>query len=94
MQKLKLSLDDLAVDSFATHDPQAHPGTVRGNAGEETEEAAAITGWSWLCGTCKGSTCESTCNEDITCVNSCGGDKHTLCNNTYCQTQTTTFNGS
>lgn len=102
MKKLKLSLDELAVESFAVDGDRRRPGTVGGNAGpygEEVDhaggppvdEAVAITGWSWLCGTCKGNTCAATCDGTLTCVNSCGGDKHTLCNNTYCQTQTTTF---
>jgi hypothetical protein len=100
MKKLKLSLDELAVESFAVDGDRRRPGTVRGNAGAFGDEdhagpvpgdVAAITGWSWLCGTCKGNTCEASCDGTLTCVNSCGGDKHTLCNNTYCQTKTTTF---
>jgi hypothetical protein len=89
MSKLRLSLDQLAVESFAVNDGQRSVGTVRGhNAGGDE---AAITGWSWLCGTCNGATCGDTCDNGATCPESCGGDNHTLCNNRYCQTQTTTF---
>ena len=61
MKKLKLNLDDLRVESFATTpDATAPPGTV---FGQDTEDTICNT----QCGTC---TCGNTCGN--TCANSCG----------------------
>jgi hypothetical protein len=94
MKKLKLSLDDLAVETFRPDAMQVDPGTVLG--AESGDCDAAITGWSWLCGTCNGESCGSTCdwNLEATCGRSCGGDDHTLCNHRECQKTTTAVEAS
>jgi hypothetical protein len=87
MKKLRLELDQLSVESFHIPSTETSPGTVRANA----EMAAGTTDIVsfLLFGTCDYScneTCKATCN--ATCANSCA---NTLCNNTLCQAQTTTY---
>jgi len=85
MRKLKLDLEHLAVESFATAEGEELYGTVRGaqdGAEEELEvaepgdvEIAPASWWSCFtrCGqlTCQWS-CAGTCAGDVTC-NSCNG---------------------
>jgi hypothetical protein len=78
MKKLRLSLDELAVDTFTVSDDPRSAGTVQGNSAPE--DAAAITGWSWLCGSCDG-----TCDGGATCPVSCAGASPTYCNGNYCK---------
>jgi hypothetical protein len=63
-RKLKLSLDELAVDPFDTTRAERPKGTVFG------EQCTCYT----VC-TCPGCpTCDATCAEELTeCGNSCGG---------------------
>ncbi|MBW3572139.1 MAG: hypothetical protein KY467_13650 [Gemmatimonadetes bacterium] len=70
MRKLKLELDQLAVDSFTTAAAGQPHGTVRG-AGLEAREADLTTNHPtmWSCATECGETCEATC--DPTCEASC-----------------------
>lgn len=83
MKKLRLSLDELAVDTFSVEEGNPHGGTVAGNESEDA--AAAITGWSWLCG-----SCNATCDGGATCPLSCGGAAPTACNSPYCVNHPTT----
>ena len=87
MRKLRLDIDQLVVDSFDTNEAQPGPGTVRA-----AQDEAAITGWSWLCGTCDGNTCGSTCENTCaeTCPFSCAGPNPTACNSRYCHDRPTT----
>jgi len=84
MKKLKLSLDQLKVDTFRLDDPQPAFGTIRG-AESAPEEAIAITAPSWLCGSCNG-----TCGANYTCLRSCGGENATSCDSPYCWQHPTT----
>lgn len=79
MKKLRLELDEISVESFHTQGAAGEPGTVHGNQ-EGGEDAAAITGWSWLCG-----SCNATCDGGATCPLSCGGAAPTGCNSPYCR---------
>jgi hypothetical protein len=87
MKKLRLSLDELNVDTFRIQEPEYRAGTVAAHdsAGEQPADAAAITGWSWLCG-----SCNATCDGGSTCPLSCGGPAPTGCNSPYCQNHPTT----
>lgn len=73
MKKLRLELDEIRVDSFHVQDEAPPPGTVHAN-----QEEAAITGWSWLCGSC------NSCTQENTCPWSCAGAAPTGCNTGYC----------
>lgn len=81
MKKLSMELDRLSVQSFHVQDEAGGQGTVQGNENEEAA-AAAITGWSWLCG-----SCNATCDGGATCPLSCAGEAPTGCNSRYCQEQ-------
>jgi hypothetical protein len=62
MTKLRLRLDELAVESFPTTADAGPPrGTVRG-----AEDGPSLV--HTACGTCAGETCEGA-----TCFTSCGG---------------------
>jgi hypothetical protein len=65
MRKLKLDLDQLAVDSFDTQTPPEREGTVFG------EQCTCYTCTCPGCPSC-GATCGMTCN--TTCGESCGTD--------------------
>lgn len=72
MSKLKLQLDDLAVESFDTSAARSEKGTVFG------EECTCPTNCTCPgCPTCANyATCDATCPEtcdDLSCANSCGG---------------------
>ena len=80
MNKLKLRLDDLQVDTFQTTAVRKEKGTVFGEQ---------CTCWTY-CGqnTCPGCpTCDASCNG--TCDASCNGTCATNCNCTsdYCETE-------
>jgi hypothetical protein len=79
MQKLKLRLDDLRIDSFATTPAEKPKGTVFG------EQCTCYT----QC-TCPGCpTCDASCNG--TCVASCNGSCDASCAGTcdlYCNNDT------
>ncbi len=75
MNKLKLDLDELAVESFETCGGDREKGTVLGQE---------------LC-TCPGVTCANTCAptcaytcDDVTCANSCEGTCHGISCFTRC----------
>ncbi len=93
--KLKLNLEDLAVDSFDTMRPAQKDGTVFG------EQCTCYTNCTCPgCPTCDAScngTCGATCNGQATCYATCAhtcddyscqcGDSHDNCTtnmNTYC----------
>lgn len=87
MKKLRLELDQLSVVSFHIPSTGTLPGTVRANADAAAGTTDIVS--FLLFGTCDYScneTCKATCN--ATCRNSCAD---TLCNNTLCQTKTTTY---
>ncbi|HEX6746370.1 MAG TPA: hypothetical protein VF092_03570 [Longimicrobium sp.] len=66
MRKLRLDVDSLAVESFATVVAADAPGTVRG--------AEIITQ------TCSpGPTCHPSCEESDTCATSCAGGPYCDC---------------
>jgi hypothetical protein len=75
MKKLKLSLDELRVDSFRTDEQDAEQrGTVRGNASDSTclERVCTCqeeTKWDITCGSClmDGETCYNTCRTYWNC---------------------------
>lgn len=91
MQKLKLSLDDLKVESFRTvWDENAHGGTVRGNVFGEPDEAEpgviidtdAIT----IAKSCYATNCGASCNNN-SCNASCNGSCatcHGTCHDPTC----------
>ncbi|MFL5385300.1 MAG: pinensin family lanthipeptide [Longimicrobiaceae bacterium] len=88
MGKLRLDLDQLHVESFATDERERERGTVKGNA-ELADGAIAYPGGtfnqtcmidfckdSWMSGclTCAG-TCDNTCPNTCQTCNTCfGGD--------------------
>lgn len=80
MKKLSLNLDQLAIESFQLEGADGPAGTVEAN--QDAEAAFAITGWSWLCG-----SCDATCDGGATCPLSCAGAAPTGCNSRYCQNQ-------
>jgi hypothetical protein len=80
MKKLRLELDEISVESFHVQNGDGEPGTIHGNQEAETGDAVAITGWSWLCG-----SCDATCGAGATCPISCGGQYPTACNSPYCR---------
>ena len=83
MNKLKLRLDDLQVDTFSTTMPQKPKGTVFG------EQCTCYTQCTCPgCPTCAGyGSCDASCNG--TCDASCNGTCETNCNCTsYCETDT------
>lgn len=62
MNKLKLSMEDLSVESFDTSTVRAEKGTVFGE-----QQCTCYT----VC-TCPGCyTCEGTCPNDATCADTC-----------------------
>jgi hypothetical protein len=75
MKKLKLSLEDLRVDSFTTSRPDNEKGTVLGRE-QETQPVQCRPSYQPSCGvscaggTCDGETCPYTCAES--CNGSCG----------------------
>jgi hypothetical protein len=81
MQKLRLDLDALVVESFDTlTDGRRGPGTVKGHNEEVApgEEEDAAVPWTWWAtctcaiscfGSCQ-NTCE-TCPGDVSCVTRC-----------------------
>jgi hypothetical protein len=75
--KLKLDLDQLAVDSFDTADARPRRGTV---FGEQCTCPTACTcpGCPTCDATCP-ATCVNTC-DDYTCANSCNGTCGASCN--------------
>ena len=91
MKKLKLAVDQLAVETFHLQDRASETGTVRGN---ETEtETAPVPGDSegWTCSLLAGFTCpwQASCVSCVfTCPLSCGGPAPTGCNSRYCQNKT------
>ncbi|HZG43630.1 MAG TPA: hypothetical protein VEY93_11745 [Longimicrobium sp.] len=78
--KLKLNLDQLAVDSFDTTKPEAKTGTVFG------EQCTCYTNCTCPgCPTCYAScngTCGNTC--DASCNGTCGDTCDWTCNYTDC----------
>ena len=80
MKKLKLTVEELAVESFRTGDDDAlNRGTVHGNASDSTCDArrcecAADTEWDITCGTCNilVETCANTCPTHFNCPTSPG----------------------
>jgi len=76
VKKLRLELDELAVDSFATDGLLRAAGTVHGHLSAICTYACNGTDG----GTCNDPTCVGdTCNGDYTCQLSC-----TECNSYYC----------
>ena len=77
MKKLKLSLDQLSVETFRVEDERHDLGTVHGRQDEATapppDEQAGF--WSWLVGSC-----------DHTCKISCPPPNHTQCAGGFCYT--------
>ena len=63
MKKLALKLDDLAVESFATHAPAARRGTVQGNAYLDAVIVAATDGCTYVDG--GNNTCDRRCEPSI-----------------------------
>jgi hypothetical protein len=73
MNKLKLRLDELRVDSFQTSPPAAERGTVVGKQetwGHCTVSYDPSCGVSCTTDSCEGPTCPYTCAES--CNGSCG----------------------
>ncbi|HEY0020667.1 MAG TPA: hypothetical protein VGC13_30490 [Longimicrobium sp.] len=80
MKKLKLTVDELHVESFRTDDEEAFPrGTVHGNASDSTCmqricECSGDTDWDVSCGTCNAVeyTCYNTCPSHFNCPTAAG----------------------
>lgn len=77
MRKIRLELDSLAVESFATLAPEAEAGTVRGRADLAIGDAFVPRDTSDGCGdiivpATKAQTCPSTC-AGPSCPGTCGG---------------------
>jgi hypothetical protein len=76
MSKLRLRLDELAVESFDTSAARAERGTVVGQQLCTCQTACTCPG----CPTCANyATCDPTCPEtcdDYSCAVSCGGTCH------------------
>ena len=97
MNKLKLQLEDLAVDSFATCAAARGKGTVIGEQGPCTcpGVTCAITCAATCAYTCDDATCPQcptcaqSCNgtcEGWTCIDTCGGSCWDTCGRTcLCQ---------
>lgn len=96
MQKLKLTLDELVVESFAPAAPVREMGTVRANisgpytdecynCGHETDDPCASYN-NWTC------SCGGTCpNADFTCAaQTCGAGEPT-CDGDTCYNDTCSF---
>ncbi len=73
MDKLKLTLDDLAVETFDTTSVAREKGTVVGEQQCTCQTVCTCPG----CYTCD-ATCPQTC-DDYTCANSCGGTCEQTC---------------
>jgi hypothetical protein len=69
VKKLRLDLDDLAVDGFQTAAPERGGGTVRGEQG--THYTYCTCAFPTCMATCP-NTCAQTC-DDYSCAESCGG---------------------
>jgi len=72
MKKLTLKLDDLAVDSFATHAQAAPRGTVLANADTDPQTTMAVDAGTLGC-TIEpsgepGYTCDRRCEPSIVCL--------------------------
>jgi len=70
MQKLKLDLDALTVESFEPNTPGRERGTIRGHLSAYYEICNADDTWQMSC------TCEPTCNARTcyNCSNGCSTD--------------------
>lgn len=92
MQKLKLNLEALSVESFDTTGAEAEQrGTVKGHIppwteGRECESIDVCTNWD--CGTaysdCGG--CGTAASDCGTCATNCGSCYDATCGATYCGT--------
>ena len=82
MNKLRLQLEDIAVESFATHEAVPRRGTVAANAttGNQIICDCPTNGYENTCRTC---SCEGTCDAscDGTC-NTCAGCGSASCGGT------------
>ena len=82
MEKLRLDLDDLAVDSFATVGAREARGTVLGR--EKTDEYDTCAASCDPCATCDtscagGPVCACAPSGCVSCETSCGGGPHCDC---------------
>jgi hypothetical protein len=69
MQKRKLRLEDLTVESFLTSEEVDFGGTVRGHADGEVMAPGTIFSICRSCdGTCDEYTCKTTCPPLHTCI--------------------------
>jgi hypothetical protein len=80
MKKLRLALEEISVESFATLPQQARLGTVPGHQLSGTTCGQFIcdcptNGYEHTC-----NTCQASCNG--TCPATCGGDTCYTCDNT------------
>lgn len=74
MRKLRLKLDDLAVESFGTADPRGRkPGTVHGHY--DTSWEGCGSGAS-ECQTCRPFGCAQ---DTVTCFAGCGTNYYQIC---------------
>jgi hypothetical protein len=69
MKKVKLELDELAVESFATAEPETERGTVRGH---ETVHYSCAPNGASICGPNKCFPEEDPSLVFGTCINICG----------------------
>jgi hypothetical protein len=92
MKKLRLELEQLAVETFHVQDVGDASGTIHGNDPAVAEPVTAGGGYicSWIVGnSCPGQrSCDLTCL--YSCPVSCGGPSPTACDSPYCWQRPTT----
>jgi hypothetical protein len=84
MQKVRLALDELAVQSFSTTSPAAQRrGTVNGR--DSTDPVACPTydnAWDTCWDSCNAATCGASCGGTCDCYSgACGGSESFLASN-------------
>ncbi|HST60737.1 MAG TPA: hypothetical protein VLK84_18700 [Longimicrobium sp.] len=88
MRKLKLSVDQLQVESFHAVEREAQRGTVAGNDSWVlvcSEGGNSCKGWCSADTACQ--TCDASCNG--TCYNSCGASCAGTCGSCACSANMT-----
>jgi hypothetical protein len=91
MRKLKLSLDELQVDSFHATGPEARRGTVAGNSWTQHADESCFgtcDGGCTVWGSCNGGCGSGGASCNGTCVASCNGSCGCSANATECGCQT------
>jgi hypothetical protein len=91
MRKLKLSLDELQVDSFHATAPEARGGTVEANSWTQYADESCFGTCDGGCtqwGSCNGGCGSGGASCNGTCIQSCNGSCGCSANMTECGCQT------